>query len=44
MGLAQSRQYAQQLCEQAEQALTQTGLADTRALSALARRVVQRSH
>ena len=44
MGLAQSRQYAQQLCEQAEQALAQTGLADTRALSALARRVVQRSH
>jgi farnesyl diphosphate synthase len=44
MGLAQSRQYAQQLCEQAEQALARAGLADTSALSALARRVVQRSH
>lgn len=44
MGLERARSYAQDLLQQAEQALVDSGLADVRALSALAHLVVSRSH
>ena len=44
MGLAASQAYAQALYQQAASALETTGLADTRALLALAQMVVQRAH
>ncbi len=44
MGLPNSRAYAQQLLQQAHEALRCSGLADTQALTALADMVVNRSH
>ena len=44
MGLAASQAYAQALYQQAAFALEASGLADTRALLALAQMVVQRAH
>ena len=44
MGLAPARAYAHTLYTQATDALQSSGLADTRALHALADMVVQRSH
>lgn len=44
MGLEGARAYADLLAAQAHAALAQTGLADTRALSALADQVIRRSH
>ncbi len=44
MGLAPAREYAHTLYTQATRALQSSGLADTRALHALADMVVQRSH
>jgi farnesyl diphosphate synthase len=44
MGLERSRRYARDLLEQAHAALVVSGLGDTRALAALADRVLERSH
>ncbi|MBV8618137.1 MAG: polyprenyl synthetase family protein [Curvibacter sp.] len=44
LGLERSRRHAAELLEEAEKALAESGLADTRALLALARMVVERSH
>ncbi len=44
MGLEGARAYADLLAAQAHAALAQTGLADTRALAALADQVIRRSH
>ncbi len=44
MGLDESRAYASTLLQQALQALARSGLRDTRALQALARMVVERTH
>ena len=44
MGLDRSKAYAQDLLAQAQQALLHSGLADTRALAALADMVVNRAH
>ena len=43
MGLARSQAYAQDLLQQALQALQRSGLPDTRALAALAHMVVNRA-
>ena len=44
LGLARAQAHAQELLEQAQAALARSGLADTRALAALAEMVVSRSH
>ncbi len=44
MGLEGAREHAGQLLEEAQQALAASGLADTRALAALAQMVVHRTH
>ncbi|WP_422845837.1 polyprenyl synthetase family protein [Acidovorax sp. M2(2025)] len=44
LGLAWAQAHAQELLEQAQAALARSGLADTRALAALAEMVVSRSH
>jgi farnesyl diphosphate synthase len=44
MGLARSQAYAQDLLDQAQQALRRSGLKDTRALAALADMVVNRAN
>jgi farnesyl diphosphate synthase len=44
MGLARAKDYAAQLLDQAQAALARSGLADGRALQALAVMLVQRSH
>ena len=44
MGLEASQRYANTLLTQAEQALRDSGLRETRALQALARMVVERAH
>ena len=44
LGLARAQAHARELLEQAQAALARSGLADTRALAALAEMVVSRSH